>query len=106
MNSDPWLHPTLAALLKVAGVVTNFDPSLIALCWRSLGRGLPKLSNQELAEQIVCQLCILLETAYREASGEKGVKLVIFLGSLLCQFVKVGFGKYRWSEINFVFTGR
>ncbi len=103
MTSDPWLHPTLTALLTVAMAVMNFDPSIVALCWRSLGRGLPKLSSsqQALAGQIMCQLCITVETTYREASGEKGVKLVTFIGNILCQIIRVSVlasNVTAWSE--------
>ena len=63
----PSLHPpVLSRLQSVCGVVLHFDPSLMVLMWRGMGRLLCRV-RQELSESwsvrpIITELCIAMET--------------------------------------------
>ncbi|XP_064382836.1 uncharacterized protein LOC135331560 isoform X2 [Halichondria panicea] len=88
MTSDPQLPATLTALLGVAAASMTFDPSMVAVCWKGLGRGLPKVKGHAVAILIVKELCIVLEKIYCKCPGEKEVKLATFLGNLLCRTIQ------------------
>lgn len=96
----PQLDTFLKELTAVASLSLYFDPSLLALCWRSVGKLVcvsgsqrTPLSLETVIPELIEQLCVAIVTSTKQSVMEgdpllvKRLKSGRFLGSLLLRLL-------------------
>ena len=94
----------LSALTKVTTVALNFDPSMLVLCWKALGKLLCKVKGQfpNHITLIIKELCVAMDTKTTECLEyapvnyddvnpvfQKLLRVCRFLGTMLLKLTQV-----------------
>lgn len=110
----------LSALRKVATVAMNFDPSVLVLCWKGVGKVLILVKdNYPHVSSVVKELCVAMEIKSSDCfdcapaansdvvdpSFQKLMKVCRFLGTMLVKLTRVSERCYYCSLASTVLCG-